>query len=217
MRASILAVVGALIGAALLVVATLAVNGTTLHNFQSLDQQARSQDKGVASTSAQPCANPRIQVSAPIRVLQVSETEAIHVQVTNQDSVECDITLSLVASDFSLKPTDNQRLIQLEPTKSSTLIWKVTPTTVGLFTLAFTAGNASEQIGMNVISASGFIPFQPQTIDYLGIFFGFLLTIVCLFAWQRWAHRSSAPESREAKSKASVLSPDQASGTPTSP
>ena len=40
-------------------------------------------------------------MSAPIRVLQVSETEAIHVQVTNQDSVECDITLSLVAPDFS--------------------------------------------------------------------------------------------------------------------
>ena len=59
MRASILAVVGALVGAAILVVATLAVNGTTLHNFQSLDQQARAQDKGVASTSAQPCANPR--------------------------------------------------------------------------------------------------------------------------------------------------------------
>jgi hypothetical protein len=217
MRASILAIVGALVGAAILVVATFAVNGTTLHSFQTLDQQARAQDKGVASTSAQPCSNPRIQVNAPIRVLQVSQTEAIHAQVTNQDSVECDITLSLVASGFSLQPVDNQRLVQLQPTQSSTLTWNVTPTTVGLFTLAFTAGNASQQIGMNVISANGFIPFQSQTFDYLAIFLGFLLTTASLLTGQRWVHRSTAPESGEAKSKASVLSPDQPGGAPTSP
>ena len=73
----------------------------------------------------------------------VSQTEAISTQVTNQDTVECDITLSLVAPNFTLQPTDNQRLIQLAPTQSSTVTWRVTPTTVGLFTLAFTAGNAS--------------------------------------------------------------------------
>ena len=68
-RVHIFAILGALIGAFILVIATLSVNGTTLQSFQTLDQQARAQDKGVASTSAQPCANPRLQVNAPIRVL----------------------------------------------------------------------------------------------------------------------------------------------------
>lgn len=213
MRASILTIAGTLVGVLIVVVATLAVNGTTLHSFQTLDQQARAQDKGVASTSAQQCANPRIQVSAPIRVMQVGEAEAIRAQITNQDTVECDITLSLVAPSFRLRPADNQRLIQLEPTQSNTLTWSVTPTTVGLFTLAFTAGNASQQIGMNVMSANGFIPLQPQTFDYLAIFFGFLLAIVCLIVGQRWPHGSGAPESREAKRKATVLSPEQSNGT----
>jgi hypothetical protein len=217
MRASILAVAGTLVGMVILVVGTLAVNGTTLHSFQTLDQQARAQDKGVASTSAQPCANPRIQVSAPIRVLPVSQTEAIHTQVTNQDSVECDITLSLVAATFNLKPGDNQRLVQLEPTQSSTLTWNVTPTMVGLFTLAFAAGNASQQIGISVVSANGFIPIQPQSFDYLAIFFGFLLTIASLLARQRWVHQSNIPENGEAKSKAAALSPGQQSSAPTSP
>jgi hypothetical protein len=185
MRASISAIVGALIGVLILVATTLSVNGTTLHSFQTLDQRARAQDKGVASISAQPCANPRIQVSAPIRVLQDSQTEGIHIQVTNQDTVECDIILSLVAPNFTLQPADNQRLIQLAPTQSSTLTGNVTPTAVGLFTLAFTAGNAATQIGINVVSASGFIPFQVQTFDYLAIFFGFLLTVVCLVAWRQ--------------------------------
>ena len=70
-------------------------------------------------------------MNAPIRVLMVSQTEAISTQVTNEDSVECDITLSLVAPTFTLQPKDNQRLVQLAPTHSSTVTWNVTPTTVG--------------------------------------------------------------------------------------
>jgi hypothetical protein len=212
MRASILALVGALIGAIILVVATIAVNGTTLGNFQTLDQQARAQDKAVASTSAQPCANPRLQVGAPIRVLQVVETEAIRIQVSNQDSVECDITLSLVAPNFKLKPADNQRLVQLEPTQSNSLTWDVTPTTVGLFTLALTAGNASEQIGINVVSAKGFIPLQAQTFDYIAIFFGFLLTVVSLVFGQTWSHRRSTPSSTAAEIAPSVGGSDRPTG-----
>ncbi len=183
--------VGALIGAFILVVATLSVNGTTLQSFQTLEHQALQQDKGVASTSPQPCANPRLQVTAPIRVLMVSQTEAISTQVTNEDTVECDITLSLVAPNFTLQPKDNQRLIALAPTHSSTVTWKVTPTTIGLATLAFTAGNASEQIGLNVVSGNGFFPYQSQTFDYLAIFFGFLLTLGSLAAWLWWPTRGS--------------------------
>jgi hypothetical protein len=201
----------------ILVVATLSVNGTTLHNFQTIDQQARAQDKGVASTPAQPCANPRLQVNAPIRVLSVSQTEAIHTQVTNQDTVECDITLSLVAPNFKHQPADNQRLVQLEPSQSGTVTWSVTPTAVGLFTLAFMAGNAATQIGINVVSANGFIPFQAQTFDYLAIFFGFLLTIVCLVAWRRWSNRSSVPQSSAAESTSSMLAGDRPAGMKNAP
>ena len=193
MRIRIFAIIGALIGAFILVIATLSVNGTTLQSFQKLDQQARQQDKGVASTSAQPCANPRLQVNAPIRVLMVSQTESISTQVTNEDTVECDIALSLVAPTFTLQPKDNQRLIALAPTHSTTLTWKVTPTTVGLATLAFTAGNASEQIGLNVVSGNGFFPYQSQTFDYLAIFFGFLLTLGSVAAWLWWPTRRSTP------------------------
>jgi hypothetical protein len=213
MRASIFATLGALIGVLILVVATLSVNGTTLHSFQTLEQQARAQDKGVASTVAQPCASPRIQVSAPIRVLQDSQTEGIHVQVTNQDTVECDIILSLVAPNFTLQPADNQRLIALAPSESSTLTWNVLLTAVGLFTLAFTAGNAATQIGINVVSANGFIPFQSQTFAYLAIFFGFLLTVVCLVAWRRWSNRRSVPQGSAAESKSSMLAEDRSAGT----
>jgi hypothetical protein len=194
-RISILAILGALIGAVILVVATLSVNGTTLHSFQTLDQQARAQDKGVASTSAQPCANPRLQVNAPVRVLLESQTETISTKVTNQDIVECDITLSLVAPNFTLQPADNQRLIALAPAQSSTLTWRVTPTAAGLFTLAFTAGNASEQIGLSVVPGNGFIPAQPQTFTYVAIFFGFLVTLLSLVAWQSWPIRRSTPRS----------------------
>jgi hypothetical protein len=201
MRVHIFAILGTLIGAFILIVATLSVNGTTLHSFQTLDQQARAQDKGVASTSAQPCANPRLQVNAPIRVLLASQTEAISTEVTNQDTVECDITLSLVAPNFTLQPTDNQRLIALAPTASSALTWRVTPKAAGLFTLAFTAGNASEQIGVSVMSDNGFIPFQAQTLNYVAIFFGFLLTLVSLVAWGKWPSTASAPGSAKNANK----------------
>jgi hypothetical protein len=197
MRVHILAIVGVLLGAFILVIATLSVNGATLQSFQTLDHQARAQDKGVASTSAQPCANPRLVVNAPFRVLMVSQTEAISTQVTNQDTVTCDITLSLVAPTFTLQPKDNQRLIQLAPTASSTVTWRVTPTAVGLFTLAFTAGNANQQIGLTVMSGNGFIPWQSQTFDYLAIFFGFLLTLGSLVTWLWWPSRRSTLQQTE--------------------
>jgi hypothetical protein len=210
MRVRIIATLGALVGALILVVATLSANGTTLQSFQTLDQQARAQDKGVASTSPQPCANPRLQVSAPIRVLAVSQSETIRTQVTNQDTIECDITLSLVAPNFTLQPADNQRLLQLQPTESSTVTWTVTPTSVGHFTLAVTAGNASEQTGINVVSANGILPFQPQTFDYLAIFFGFLLTVLSLFAWQWWTKesRNRTPRSTQTVRTPSSVPPD---------
>jgi hypothetical protein len=215
MRLRILALVGAFIGAFILVVATLSVNGTTLQSFQTLDHQARAQDKGVASTSPQPCANPRIQVNAPIRVLMVSQTEAISTQVTNQDAVECDITLSLVAPNFTLQPRDNQRLIQLVPTQSSTLTWRVTPTAAGLSTLAFTAGNAAAQIGVSVMSGNGFIPYQTQTFDYLAIFFGFLLTLASLVAWQ-WPSRGKSTSQRAQTTAGTPATPVRPSISPPS-
>ena len=220
MRIHIFAIIGALIGAFILVIATLSVNGTTLQSFQTLEHQALQQDKGVASTSPRPCANPRLTVSAPIRVLMVAQTEAITTQVTNEDTVECDITLSLAAPTFTLQPKDNQRLIALAPTHSSTVTWNVTPTTTGLATLAFTAGNASEQIGLNVVSGNGFIPYQSQTFDYLMIFFGYLLTLGSLAAWLWWPNRTSTPQSsKTAESQppmpvhpSSPSSPETASG-----
>ena len=207
MRIRIFAILGALIGAFMLIIATLSVNGATLHSFQTLDHQARAQDKGVASTSPQPCANPRLQVNAPNRVLMVRETEAISTQVTNQDTVLCDITLSLVAPTFTLQPKDNQRLIQLAPTASATVTWQVTPRAVGLATLAFTAGNASEQIGLSVMSGNGFIPYQSQTLDYLAIFLGFLLTLASLVAWQWGSNRPTRTPERT----------ETAAGTPSPP
>ena len=214
MRVRIIAALGVLAGTLILIVATLSVNGATLQSFQTLDQQARAQDKGVASTSPQPCANPRLQVSAPIRVLAVSQTEAIRTQVTNQDTVGCDITISLVAPNFKLQPADNQRLLQLGPTESGIVTWNVTPMSVGHFTLAVTAGNASEQIGINVVSANGIIPFQPQTLDYLAIFFGFLLAVLSLVAWQWWTResRSRTPRSTQTARTPSSLAPDHQIG-----
>ena len=180
MRVQLFAILGAILGIAILVVAALTLNTTTLQTFQTLEQQAHSQDKGVASTSQQPCANPRLLATAPIRVLLKSQTEAITLQVTNLDTVECDITVSLVAPSFILQPKDNQQLLALASSASHTLVWRVTPTSLGLFTLAFTAGNANQQVGINVISGNALLPAQPQTLNYVGIFFGQLLALASL-------------------------------------
>ncbi len=180
MRIHLFAILAAFIGIIILVVATLTLNTTTIQNFQTLEQQALTQDKGVASTSQQPCANPRLLVTAPTRVLLTSQTEEITLQVTNLDAVECDITVSLVAPSFTLQPKDNQQLLALASAASRTLVWRVTPTSLGLFTLAFTAGNANQQVGINVISGNAFFPAQPQTLNYVGIFFGQLLTLASL-------------------------------------
>ncbi|HLZ24157.1 MAG TPA: hypothetical protein VKQ30_18745, partial [Ktedonobacterales bacterium] len=77
--------------------------------------------------------------------------------------------------------------ISLAPTTSRSLTWTVTPTAVGLYTLAFTAGNASQQIGVSIVSGNGFSPIQPQTFNYVAIFVGLLITLACVmvFVWRR--------------------------------
>ena len=53
------------------------------------------------------------------------------------------------------------------------------------------------------MSGNGFIPYQSQTFDYLAIFFGFLLTLVSLVAWQWWPNRREyPPEDRDGSGNA---------------
>ena len=124
-----------------------------------------------------------MRLDLPTRVLLEGEAETLTIRVTNTDTVECDITLSLVAPAFRLQPADNQRLVQLEPTASAEARWNLTPTTTGTSTLAVTTGNTSEQRGVSVITGNGFAPPQRATINYLGILFGALLAIGSLLGW----------------------------------
>ncbi|HLZ24163.1 MAG TPA: hypothetical protein VKQ30_18775, partial [Ktedonobacterales bacterium] len=77
--------------------------------------------------------------------------------------------------------------ISLAPTTSRSLTWTVTPTAVGLYTLAFTAGNASQQIGVSIVSGNGFTPIQPQTFNFVAVFVGMLIALGSLitFVWRR--------------------------------
>ena len=127
----------------------------------------------------------------------VRETEAISTQVTNQDTVMCDITLSLVAPTFTLQPRDNQRLIQLAPTASVTRDLSGTPTAVGLPTLAFTAGNANKLADRPQRHEWQWVrPLSVPDLRLSGDFFGFLLTLASLVAWQWWPNRRTRTPKR---------------------
>ena len=183
MRLRFLAIGGLILGLLLLVFATLTAHTVALQGFRDADQQARHQDKSVASTSLQPCANPQVRLDLPTRVLLEGETETITIRVTNADTVECDITLSLVAPAFRLQPVDNQHLVQLEPTASAELQWSLQPTATGTSTLAVTTGNTSEQRGMSVLSGNGFVPPQRATANYVVILLGALVAVGSLLWW----------------------------------
>jgi hypothetical protein len=191
MRFRFLAIGGLILGLLMLVFFTITAYTATLQSFRDADQQARQQDKSVASNSLQPCANPQVRIDVPIRVLLDSEPETITIQVTNTDTVECDITLSLVAPAFTLQPADNQRLVQLAPTTSADLHWSVRPTRTGTATLAVTSGNTSEQLGVSVISGNGFAPPQRATANYLGILFGAFVAMASLLWWSALQSRGA--------------------------
>jgi hypothetical protein len=198
MRLKILALAGLLLGLLLLTFSTLTAHTAALQSFRDADQQARRQDKSVASTSLQPCANPRVRVDLPTRVLLEGEAETITIRVTNTDTVECDITLSLVAPAFMLQPADNQRLVQLTPTASVELRWTMRPTATGTSTLVVTTGNTSEQQGVSVLSGNGFAPPQRATANYAGILLGALVAVGSLLWWgalqARGARSASLPQ-----------------------
>ena len=197
MRFRFLAIIGLLLGLLILLIATFTAHTAALQSFRDADEQARRQDKSVASNSLQPCANPQVRIAVPTRVLLEGEAETITIRVTNTDRVECDITLSLVAPAFTLQPADNQQLVQLTPTTSAELMWSVRPTTTGTATLAVTTGNTSEQLGVTVLSGNGFVPPQHATANYLGILFGALVAVASLLWWSALRVRvaRSAPPS----------------------
>lgn len=183
MRLRLLTLCGLLLGVLILLAATLTAPTAALAGFRAAEQQALQQDKGVASNSQQPCANPQLRVDAPERVLLDSETETITIRVTNTDTVECDLTVSLVAPAFTLQPTDNQQLVRLTPTTSANLRWTVRPKGAGTATLAVTTGNASQQVGISVVSGNGFVPPERATLNYVGILLGALLALGSLLLW----------------------------------
>jgi hypothetical protein len=208
MRFRFLAIGGLLLGLLILLIATFTAHTAALQSFRDADEQARRQDKSVASNSLQPCANPQVRIAVPTRVLLEGEAETITIRVTNTDTVECDITLSLVAPAFTLQPADNHRLVQLTPTSSAELTWSVRPTTTGTATLAVTTGNTSEHLGVSVISGNGFVPPQHATANYLGILFGALLAVASLLWW-------GALQSRAAQT--ALQPPSAQRSPPTSP
>src|SRR5262245_32390375 len=183
MRPRLLTLCRLLLGLLILLAATLTAPAAALADFRAAEQQALRQDKAVASNSQQPCANPQLRVDAPERVLLDSETETVTILVTNTYAVECDITVSLVAPAFTLQPADNQQLVQLAPTASATLRWTVRPKGTGTATLAVTTGNASQQVGISIISGNGFVPPQRATLNYVGILLGALLALGSLLLW----------------------------------
>jgi hypothetical protein len=183
MRLRLLTISGLLLGVLILLAATLTAPTAALAGFRTAEQHALQQDKGVASNSAQPCANPQLRVDAPERVLLESETETVTIRITNTDTVECDLTVSLVAPAFTLQPADNQQLVRLTPTTSATLRWSVRPKGTGTATLAVTTGNASQQVGISVVSGNGFVPPQRATLNYVGILLGALLALGSLLLW----------------------------------
>lgn len=183
MRLRLLTLGGLFIGLVILLAAVLTAPSAALADFRAADQQARQQDKSVASNSQQPCANPQVRVDAPERVLLDSEAETISIRVTNTDPTECDITLSLVAPAFTLQPADNQQLVRLLPTASAKLRWTVRPKGTGTATLAVTTGNASQQVGISVVSGNGFVPPQRATLNYVAILVGALLAMASILLW----------------------------------
>jgi hypothetical protein len=207
MRLRLLTLGGLLIGLVILLAAVLTAPSTALADFRAADQQARQQDKSVASNSQQPCANPQVRVDAPERVLLDSEAETISIRVTNTATMECDITLSLVAPAFTLQPADNQQLVQLPPTASAELRWTVRPKGTGTATLAVTTGNASQQVGISVVSGNGFVPPQRATLNYVAILVGALLALASILLW-------SIPLSRSAGARAAPTSPPASPASP---
>jgi hypothetical protein len=198
MRLRLLQFGGLVLGSLILLAATLTTPNAALADFRTAEQQARQQDKSVASNSQQPCANPRVVIDTPDRVLLDSETETLTIHVTNTDTVECDITLSLVAPAFTLQPADNHQLVRLQPTASAELHWNVRPRRTGIATLAVTTGNTSQQLGVSVVSGNGFAPPQRATLNYVGILAGALLALLSLLLWngsraRRPAAQTSTP------------------------
>jgi hypothetical protein len=177
MRLRLFTISGLLLGLLILLAATLNAPAASLSDFRAAEEHALQQDKAVASNSQQPCSNPLLRVTAPDRVLQEGETETIAVHVTNTDTAECDLTLSLVAPAFTLQPTDNQQLVRLTPTTSADVHWTVRAMTTGTATIAVTSGNASQQVGVSVVSSNAFLPPQRATLNYLGSILGALLAI----------------------------------------
>lgn len=171
---------GLLLGLVIFVLSLLTLNGNSLQSFRDLDHQARQQDTGLAAATQQPCANPRLTIAPTDRVLFNAQTEEVTLSVSNTDIVHCDITVTLDAPKFHLQPNSAQQIVALAPTSSGTVSWKVTPTANGTSTLTFTAGNASQRIGVSVIDGNGFAFGQGTFLNYVGVVLGVVLALIAL-------------------------------------
>lgn len=126
-------------------------------------------------------------VDLPERVIAENKTQAIVIQATNPNEVDCESALSLRAPGFDLSPFKEEQKITLASKAKGSLSWILTPRKTGTFEIAVSDIINTRIFGVTVKNVFGLSSIQAKSASIIGSLFGPMLTV----PWwiEKWFHQ----------------------------
>jgi len=150
---------------------------------------AAIKDHLITTISAGECLHPLGGAHVSKRTMTENESQALTVDLVNQNGQECEVTAKLSAPNFDIAPSEESQTITLPSHGNASLVWILTPQKTGVFEVLISAESDYQVIGINVTNLLGLSPIQAQLLSYIGSFFGPMLTAP--WWYEKWKERSA--------------------------
>lgn len=162
--------------------------------------EASVRDDQFFFAASAPCSHLNWNVTPEKRLLREKESTAITVQVQNDSPQTCNADITIHTSDFSIAPETTTQSLELPPNEKGSLVWVITSRDLGTYTIAFSGGLDTAEIGISVTNLFGLTAQQVKVLSILGSFFGPALNLPWIYSvWQQRQKDKKEKEDKEGK------------------
>lgn len=126
------------------------------------------------------------------RVMTENESQALVVNLSLPEGINCAVTVSLLAPNFLISPPETSRVATVPAGSDIDVAWVISPQDVGTYEVVIVVDERSETRGITVTNTLGLTATQAQILSIIASFLGPMLTAP--WWYERWRERKKEKE-----------------------
>ncbi len=162
--------------------------------FRQDINQARNLDEVLENPNLPERPGPCLQLLADVaierRVMTDRESQALTIDLHNENNIDCTTDVAVHAPDFRTSPLENTLTVEVPAGSRTQLVWILSPRRSGTYQVAVAVGGEAELIGLSVTNVLGLTVAQAQIVSLFGTILGPMLTLPWWIGW--WRRRRSS-------------------------